>query len=275
MATVLVCASPMFAAQVTVGWDPSPGSSVTGYKVYCSTNSGEYFMQLDAGNNTIATITNLTEGVRYIFVVTAYTESGVESLPSNELEYQVPVTPPPNSPPVVSAGPNQSLTLPAVATLKGSVADDGLPAVPGTLPGAPDGITTLWSVVSGPGSVAFSDAHALETTAAFSVIGEYVLRFSAFDGEYTSTDQMIVTVDRLPDEPPLISGFSLTEAGPRLAWSSLPGRQYRVVFKESFDEAVQWTDASPDIPATDVVCVWVDTNAPAEGQRFYAVVLLP
>src|SRR6185436_6102530 len=37
-------------------------------------------------------------------------------------------SPPPNQPPVVNAGADQSITLPAQATLHGTVSDDGLPA---------------------------------------------------------------------------------------------------------------------------------------------------
>ena len=49
---------------------------------------------------------------------------------------------PTNIAPVVDAGPDQTITLPATAALDGTVSDDGLPA--GTL-------TTTWTQVSGPG----------------------------------------------------------------------------------------------------------------------------
>ena len=51
--------------------------------------------------------------------------------------------PPPNVAPNVNAGPNQNITLPASATLTGSVTDDGFPNPPGM-------VTTTWSQVSGP-----------------------------------------------------------------------------------------------------------------------------
>src|SRR5439155_514534 len=52
-----------------------------------------------------------------------------------------------NLPPVVNAGPDQTITLPTNAvSLTGSVTDDG---VPGT------GVTSQWSKVSGAGAVTF------------------------------------------------------------------------------------------------------------------------
>ena len=50
-----------------------------------------------------------------------------------------------DAPPVVSAGPNQTNTLPASITLSGSVSDDGIPT---------NGVLTVnWSAMSGPGPV--------------------------------------------------------------------------------------------------------------------------
>src|SRR5215471_8688501 len=66
-----------------------------------------------------------------------------------------------NQPPSVTAGPDQTITLPASANLSGSAADDGKPNPPGTL-------TYQWSFVSGPGTVTFGSATSLSTTANFS-----------------------------------------------------------------------------------------------------------
>jgi hypothetical protein len=92
----------------------------------------------------------------------------------------------PNAAPVADAGPDRSVTLPAMASLAGSVTDDGLPAG-GTL-------TALWSTVSGPGTVTFSDATAASTSAAFSAAGTYVLRLTGSDGELSASDTVTVTV---------------------------------------------------------------------------------
>ena len=69
-------------------------------------------------------------------------------------------SPPVNQAPVVNAGADQKVTLPAAASLGGTASDDGLPNPPGTL-------ATTWSVVSGPGTVTFGNANLPSTTANF------------------------------------------------------------------------------------------------------------
>ncbi|HEY4188613.1 MAG TPA: hypothetical protein VGP07_26320 [Polyangia bacterium] len=94
---------------------------------------------------------------------------------------------PVNAAPSVNAGPDQTVTLPAVATMAGTVTDDGLSGLPATL-------GTTWSTVSGPGTVTFGDAGSLQTTASFSAAGSYVLRLIANDGALSASDDLTVTV---------------------------------------------------------------------------------
>jgi len=75
---------------VTLAWDPSPTPAVVGYTIQYGTNSGQYSEFLLLGNETTAIVPDLLERVTYYFVVTAHTEEGLESDPSNELEYTVP-----------------------------------------------------------------------------------------------------------------------------------------------------------------------------------------
>ena len=96
---------------------------------------------------------------------------------------------PTNRAPVVSAGADQSILVSSKANLDGTVSDDGLPN--GTL-------TTAWSKVSGPGTVTFGSAAAVDTTAAFSAAGTYVLRLAANDGQLSTADDMQVTVASQP-----------------------------------------------------------------------------
>ena len=100
-------------------------------------------------------------------------------------------TEPPNAPPVVAAGDDRAVTRPDAATLAGSVTDDGMPAPPGL-------VTASWSKLSGPGTVAFADAHAPATTATFSAAGTYVLRLTGDDGALTVSDDMTVVVSDPP-----------------------------------------------------------------------------
>ncbi|HQU48092.1 MAG TPA: RHS repeat-associated core domain-containing protein [Casimicrobiaceae bacterium] len=113
-----------------------------------------------------------------------------------------------NAAPSVSAGANQSVTLPAGAALAGSASDDGLPNPPGVL-------TTAWTFVSGPASVAFANPAATSTTATFTAPGTYVLRLTANDGELSTSATTTVTVQ---DGPPQLAAIAdrTIELGTRL-----------------------------------------------------------
>jgi endoglucanase len=116
-----------------------------------------------------------------------------------------------NAPPVVNAGPNQSIQLSATASLTGSVFDDGLPF------GAV--VTSRWSKISGPGTVTFGNIHAPATTARFSSAGSYVLRLRASDGFLSSSASLTVLVASQPTIPPI--GINMSEA--EYSWGSFPG----------------------------------------------------
>src|SRR5262249_26023105 len=90
----------------------------------------------------------------------------------------MPAAPDPIVAPTVSAGPNQTITLPSSASLSGTVTDPCLPNCT---------VTVRWSMASGPGTVTFANAAALNTTAAFSTAGTYVLQLTASDGTLSSS----------------------------------------------------------------------------------------
>jgi len=108
--------------------------------------------------------------------------------------------PPVNRPPIVDAGGDQSITLPTNSvSLNGTASDDGLPQ--GST------LQLLWTVVSGPGSVVFSDPTKAISNATFTAAGEYVLKLTASDGQLSSSDTLKVTV--VPNnQPPTV------DAGP-------------------------------------------------------------
>src|SRR6476646_6584896 len=109
------------------------------------------------------------------------------------IEYDTGPPPPPvNVAPLVSAGPDLVVTLPADAVLDATVSDDGLPS--------PPALTTSWTVDSGPGPVTFQNAAAVDTRATFSFAGTYVLRLTANDSALTNSDTVQVTVQ--PTPPP-------------------------------------------------------------------------
>ena len=101
---------------------------------------------------------------------------------------------PTNQAPVVNAGSNQTITLPAAASLAGTVTDDGQPNPPGK-------VTTKWAKVSGPGTVTFANASSLKTTATFSVAGSYTLSLTASDSALATTGNIVVAVNAAGTTP--------------------------------------------------------------------------
>ena len=120
-----------------------------------------------------------------------------------------------NQAPSVAAGPDQSLALTTdIATLDGTITDDGLPDPPAAS-------TALWTQEAGTAGVVFDDATAVDTTASFPGPGVYVLRLTGDDSELSSFDELTVSVsvlemrvsattDDAEERPP--GGVSLTSS---------------------------------------------------------------
>ena len=87
---VLLPVSSIASPSLTLGWNPSPGTNVAGYHLYYGGASGNYSNTVDAGTNTMATVSNLTIGATYYFAATAYDSDGLESDFSNEINYTIP-----------------------------------------------------------------------------------------------------------------------------------------------------------------------------------------
>lgn len=94
-ATLLLCASLVYPYNVTLSWDASPSTGVTGYNVYYRANynarpfttstitvdGGE--SPINVGNVLTYQVTGIPEGVFVYFAVTAYDDQGNESDYSN------------------------------------------------------------------------------------------------------------------------------------------------------------------------------------------------
>jgi hypothetical protein len=168
-------------------------------KIYEVTKDGALVRIIDASNTagmkrisgmTVAPGSNDPSAMHY-WIVDRVVDNGSSSSENDGKLFELSAPGggggPTNTPPVVSAGPNQTITLPAAASLQGSVTDDGLPDPPATT-------TSLWSKVSGPGTVTFADETSPVTTATFSTDGSYVLRLTADDSAAQRSDDVTVTV---------------------------------------------------------------------------------
>lgn len=144
----------------------------------------------------------------------------------------------PNQPPVVNAGPNQTITLPTnTTTLNGTATDDGLPS--GTL-------TITWSEVSGPGPVSFSSPSTAVTQVTLNTAGTFVLRLTATDTEFTVSSDVTVVVNPAPiNQPPVVS------AGPG-GTVAVPG-----VF------ALQGSATDDGLPSGTLTIQWSQVSGPS------------
>ncbi len=190
--TIQLPASANLMASVSDDGLPSGSTVSTNWSVV-SGPGGVTFGNAAAVNTTAA----FSAPGTYVLRITA---SDTELSSSDDVT--ITVDPPPaNQAPVVNAGSNQTIVLPATASLDGTVSDDGLPL------GA--NVTTSWSQVSGPGSVAFGNAAAIDTTASFSTDGTYVLRLTANDTALSNSDDVTITVNpEPPNAPPSVNAGS-------------------------------------------------------------------
>jgi len=174
---------------------------------------------------------------------------------------------PANQSPAVNAGLDQAVTLPASATLSGSVTDDALPVTPGLL-------TWGWVKFSGPGNVTFANANALNTAASFSTDGVYVLRLTANDGTPPASDDLVVTV--YPSSQPLRIESANWLAGPppnfRITFIAVAGLTYTVQFRDSLTSGT-WLKLA-DVPAqgTTQAVLINDAGIAASPRRYYRIV---
>jgi len=178
-----------------------------------------------------------------------------------------------NQAPQVDAGADQTITWPNdTVNLDGTVTDDGLPNPPGT-------VTTLWTKVSGPGTVTFGDATAVDTTATFSEAGVYVLQLAADDGELRSSDTVTITVNPEPGTGPQTLFFDDFESGDFAAGGWTVGSRdasvssegaYNGVFGAELDKATWISKALSTVGYTNIhVRFWCRTDRLDAGEYLY------
>lgn len=78
-------------ASVYVSWDQNSESDLAGYRIYYRAQGWTAPAQLDVGNQNGITVADLLPGVTYHFSATAYNVAGLESDPSAEITYTVPL----------------------------------------------------------------------------------------------------------------------------------------------------------------------------------------
>jgi serine protease len=110
---------------------------------------------------------------------------------SEALAVALDVSPPTNTAPMVNLGDDRTIVLGDGLYLDAAVVDDGL--VNNTL-------GYLWEKVEGDGVVTFTPNEEKATQMSFTQAGTYTVRLTADDGEFTGSDQVVVTVTETETE---------------------------------------------------------------------------
>lgn len=195
-----------------------------------------------------------TAGGRYVLQLTV--DNGHLST-SRELKITV------NRPPVVDAGPDQIITLPAVAVLDATVGDDGLPEEPGR-------VALRWRQLNGPGAVTFADPSADYTTASFAIDGTYGLQITADDGAASTGDVVTIEVRRPPRISAGLQVLYRFDAGAGAVVRDVSGAGVALDLAIADERKVRWS-SGPDGPALIVSgATVIKSGAPAT--KFIAAV---
>ena len=92
--TVLLGApSRSVASSVNITWDACAQSLVSGYRILYGTDPLNLEGRLDVGPTTAGSVNGLQEGQSYWFSVCSYNNAGFESIPSEPINYVVPLPP--------------------------------------------------------------------------------------------------------------------------------------------------------------------------------------
>ena len=200
---VAITASSVHAASVTLAWDASADTTVTGYIVHYGVVGGTTTSALDVANQTTAVVPNLTAGASEFFYVTSYNAQRVESLPSNQITYTIPTTS--NTAPTISSIANRTinedsttgplaLTVGDAETAAGSLLMSGVSSNPTLVP-------NVNIVFGGTGA-----SRTVAVTPAPNQSGTTTITLTVSDGTASTSTSFTLTVNPVND-PPLIWGL--------------------------------------------------------------------
>ncbi len=80
------------AATVDLAWNANPESDIAGYRLSYGTTPGVFPNSIQVGKTTTASVTGLSEGTTYYFVVAAINQADQQGVASNEVSHLIPVS---------------------------------------------------------------------------------------------------------------------------------------------------------------------------------------
>lgn len=206
---------------VSISWTASSDSGLSGYHVYRSTSRYGVYTKITTTPTTNTSYTDLVPytGGNYFYMVRAVK---LETSPSGTYYNQsqgiissitVGAT---NQAPTISLSPTFNLAIFAPSlSIHAEVTDDNLPTT--------DAPSIVWSSISGPGSVTFSDPNNETTGVTFSDIGTYTVRLTASDGTLSSfadTTISVTTDTQAPSTPGTLIVKNISTTSATLYWTA-------------------------------------------------------
>ena len=79
--------SVLAETSLSLTWDPSPSKDTVGYSLYFGQADSGKLNRISIGGQPSSEISGLIEGIPYLIYVTAVNADGIESQPSNVLNY--------------------------------------------------------------------------------------------------------------------------------------------------------------------------------------------
>ncbi|MCD6580730.1 MAG: tandem-95 repeat protein [Desulfuromusa sp.] len=224
---------------VTLSWDPSPTSGISGYKIYYDagsstapldgTGAAEGSSPIDVGNVLTFTVNGLPDGEDHYFAVAAYDASDNESTYSNIVHS--PVVGAENNPPVLSAIGNKSILEGATLSFSVSATDA-------------DGDNLTYSASGLPvGAGLNSSTGAFIWTPAFNQSGNYSVTFTVSDGSASDVETINITVANV-NQPPVLDPIG--------AQSLAEGDTYNLVISASDPDNNPLTYSASNLPSGGV-----------------------
>lgn len=220
---------------VTLSWDPSPTSGISGYKIYYAAGSStapldgtgatEGSSPLDVGNVLTFTVNGLPDGEDHYFAVAAFDASDNESTYSNIVHSPVVVGE--NNPPVLAAIGNKSILESATLSFIISATDA-------------DGDSLTYSAAGLPTGASFNSlTGAFSWTPAFNQSGSYSVTFTVSDGSTSDTEMINIAVTNV-NQPPVLDPIG--------AQSLAEGNSYNLVINASDPDNNPLTYSASNLP---------------------------
>src|SRR5438128_1301837 len=189
---------------VTLAWDRSTDTTVTGYKLYYTDVAAGSTSAINVGNATTNTVPGLVETKTYSFDVVSYNASGVESVPSNVINYTVPSA---NTAPTISNIADLSTSQnTATAPIAFPVGDAQAAAGSLILTGASSNPTLVPAA-----NIVFGGSGASRTVTvspALNQTGTATITVTVSDGSLTASDSFVLTVTATANTAPTISNIA-------------------------------------------------------------------